>query len=361
MRSRRLAILFITLLALLVGMGITATAGWPGATAWAAAQQPQSVPRIGSKIVLGETSIDGPALATTYAPQTVIAWAGTDALHHLNVMVSAPQNATSYSTAQKIVLGETSLWRPAVAFIDTGRGAPYGTIVLAWTGTDPDHTLNMAFIATPALTVTSKVTFWGETSFTAPAVTTINGDINSDIYLGWTGTDPAHTLNILHRTTNPVQNTKTTLWGWTSISRPNLATDLSAGNSARVLMGWTEANHQLYFATSNNGAQWNRPTTSPLAAQSAWAPSIVGFRAPSGPMYWVAWTGNGTSTTRALNVQFTTHYPNWNDPLSSTTLGEYAISGPALAQFDSGSAVIIGWAGTDPLHHLNVAVITPGM
>ena len=98
------------------------------------------------------------------------------------------------TTANKHILPETSLWRPGVAFDQAGRGAPYGQIAVAWTGTDSAHTLNVEYIATPDFTVTKKFTFWGETSFTAPSV----AFINDDLYLAWAGTDRAHTLNTLH-------------------------------------------------------------------------------------------------------------------------------------------------------------------
>lgn len=75
--------------------------------------------------------------------------------------------------------------------------------------------LNMELISLPSLSVREKITFWGDTSFTAPALTTVNGDINSDVYLAWAGTDTAHTLNILHHTTVSESNSKQTLWGGT--------------------------------------------------------------------------------------------------------------------------------------------------
>lgn len=162
--------------------------------AYASPQATYGTPNEGTKLVLGDTSIDGPAIMRTYQPATVLAWTGTDTYHHLNVMTSS--DGLHYGN--KNILSDTSLWRPAVAFIDSGRGAPYGTIVLAWTGTDTNHTINVEFIRMPDFSIVSKTTLWGETSFTAPALATINGDINSDVYLSWSGTDPSHTLNVFH-------------------------------------------------------------------------------------------------------------------------------------------------------------------
>ena len=129
----------------------------------ASPQAAYGAPKEGTKITLADTSIDGPAITTTYGSATALAWTGTDAAHHLNVMTSS--DGLHYSS--KHILPELSLWRPALAFIDSGRGAPYGTLMLAWTGTDARHTLNVEFIKLPDFTVTQKITYWGEWSFTA--------------------------------------------------------------------------------------------------------------------------------------------------------------------------------------------------
>jgi len=312
-------------------------------------------PTEGTKVTLDDTSIDGPALATTYAPATALAWTGTDANHHLNIMTSS--DGLHYSN--KHILPELSLWRPAIAFIDTGRGAPYGTIVLAWTGTDANHTLNVEFIKTPDFTVTRKVTLWGESSFTAPALATINGDINSDIYLSWAGTDSAHTVNVMHLTTNSDATDKHTQWGWSSISRPNLSTDPSSSGTGLIL-SWTGTNHRIYFANSADGVSWSAPGASPLSVQTDWAPTMIGFSATALPTHWLAWAGNGTSPSGNVNVQYTQSYPGWGDANSSGSLNETAISSPTLVYNGDGTSrqVLIGWAGTDQYNHLNIAVIS---
>ncbi len=312
-------------------------------------------PTEGTKVILDDTSIDGPAIATTYTPATALAWTGTDANHHLNIMTSS--DGLHYGN--KVILPELSLWRPAMAFIDSGRCAPYGTMVLAWTGTDANHTLNVEFIKTPDFTVTRKVTLWGETSFTAPALATINGDINSDIYLSWAGTDTAHTVNVMHLTTNSDTTDKHTQWGWSSISRPNLSTDPSSSGTGLIL-SWTGANHHIYFANSADGVSWTMPGASPLSVQTDWAPTMIGFNATVLPTHWLAWAGNGTSPSGNMNVQYTQSYPGWGDTNSSASLDETTISSPALVYNGNGTSrqVLIGWAGTDQDNHLNIAVIS---
>lgn len=314
-----------------------------------------SAPKEGAKVTLGETSIDGPAITAAPGVGTVLAWTGTDPAHHLNLLTSS--DGLHYGN--KHILPETSLWRPAVTFIESMRGGPYGTIVLAWTGTDPSHTLNIEFISLPTFSVKEKITYWGETSFTAPAVATVNGDINSDIYLAWAGNDKAHSLNVVHHTTNPETNHKVTMWGWTSISRPDLNHDMS-GAAGSLILAWTGSDNHLWFATSNNGQAWNKQPQ--MRQQSAWAPSMIGFyqTTVTMPDHWLAWTGTGTSSTRSITVTYTQHFPAWNEVGATTTLQETAISSPELA-YNGYSAVapevLFAWTGTDPAHHLNVAVV----
>lgn len=345
MRWRRfipvLAVLFATLLSLV------------GVTKWARAAPAAtySVPKEGPKVTLVDNSIDGPAIIATYAPATALAWTGTDPAHHLNVLTSS--DGLHYN--HKLILPETSLWRPALAFIDSGRGAPYGTLVIAWTGTDVGHTLNVEFISLPSYTVTQKITYWGDTSFTAPALMTVNGDINSDVYLGWSGNDPGHSLNVIHYTTVDKTTAKVTLWGWTSISRPNLATDHSTSGMTPLLMSWLGSDNHLYFATSADGKTWNKQPR--MSQMSAWAPTMIGLYSTDTPTHWVTWTGSGSTSTRAINVMYTQHFPSWSDPGAAAVLPEAALAGPALAYNGVTHQVLVAWTGLDAYHSLNVAVV----
>ncbi len=350
MSWRRLAITLIALLTAVVSLTGVAS------LAYAAPQATFGPPMEGTKVTLADTSIDGPALMRTYSPATVIAWTGRDAAHHLNLMTSS--DGLQYGN--KITLPETSLWRPAIAFIDTGRGAPYYTILLAWTGTDKAHTLNLEFIQMPGYKVTQKITFWGETSFTAPALASVNHDVNSDVYLAWAGDDSAHTLNVIRLLSYPLTQTKYTLWGWSSISRPNLSTDQSDGSDREAILSWTGTNNRIYFAATTDKVNWTMPSTSPLTVKSAWAPSMIGFYATALPTHWLAWTGDGTTSVKSINVRYTQNYPSWSDTNAQTTLAETAMSSPELAYNGDGSTttLLIAWAGTDTNHHLNVAKLS---
>ena len=345
-RVGRIFVLLLTAMFALVGM-------IGGATAQAASLRPGVVfgpPTESAKVTIwGDTSIDGPALWAGYgtAPKAILAWTGTDSQHHLNFMTSSD----GLHFANKHILPELSLWRPAVVFNASGRGEPYGNIILAWTGADPRHTLNVEYISTPDYQVIKKFTFWGDSSFTAPAVTVLN----DTTYLAWAGEDANHSLNILPISRAMEVGTKVTLWQWGSISRPDLSYDFATN---AFLFAWTGANNRFYFAESPlDISHWSMPTTSPLAEWSAWAPSMLGRQVTNMPAHWLAWTGAMRDTARHLNVQYTETYPTWTDVGSKTVLDESAIAGPELAYGETNREVLVAWTGTDSAHTLNVAAI----
>jgi hypothetical protein len=328
-------------------------AGMPG-TAQAASQSSTRAnfgpPTEGTKVVLAETSIDGPGFWTNAVttPKAILAWTGTDKAHHLNLLTS--NDGLHY--ANKHILPEMSLWRPGVAFDQGGRGAPYGQIAMAWTGSDSAHTLNVEYIAMPDFTVTKKFTFWGEKSFAAPSV----AFINDDLYIAWAGTDRVHTLNTLHISRTREVQEKHTFWGWTTISRPDLSHDFSTGE---LLMAWTRTgDNTIAFAQRDNSGTWKMPPSSPLNSGSNFAPSMIGLDATDMPNHWVAWNGVGEFTSRRIFIQYTTAFPVWKDSGMASVLGEWAISGPELGYVGVARQVLVSWTGIDTLHHLNVAVVT---
>ncbi len=214
MRLHRLIVFVIALL--------TATVLTVGAIApaRAASRQPDSAAgrvlpathEIG-KIVLPETSIDGPALSSIFVPnrvsESVIAWTGTDAHHLLNVETSAD----GLHFGNKTTLRENSPYRPDVALT-----APGGAIVVAWTGTDANHSLNVLYdvYGTP-----KKLTLFNENSFTSPAIL-----VGPGMYLAWTGTDANHSLNVLKLSVTAsglVPGPKTVLSQFSSDAAPHLA------------------------------------------------------------------------------------------------------------------------------------------
>ena len=189
----------------LVALSVTALLALAGtAPTWAAARSPATVSArtlpattLTNKTTLPETSIDGPALASI-GNESVLAWTGTDAAHHLNVETST--DGLHYGN--KLVLSQTSPFRPDVALATQG-----GAVAVAWTGTDANHSLNVLFDVYSSSP--KKLTLRNETSFTAPALL-----IGPGFFLAWTGTDANHSLNILQlseTSSGVVPGTKTVL------------------------------------------------------------------------------------------------------------------------------------------------------
>jgi hypothetical protein len=294
-----------------------------------------------NKVTLGETSIDGPAFVSTsqvFEGQTtsssVIAWTGTDGSHHLNVLTSADK----LHYGHKITLLETSPYRPAVTQMSPAAG---GAVILAWTGSDRSHTLNVLFDVYGSR---QKLTLWGETSISAPALALFNGKL----LLAWTGPDPSNSLNVLPISLAPLTpGTKTILPLAGSSVGPTLSNVMSD-----IVLSWTMHPLHLNLATSPDGVHFTPalgPGGSPQLSTSA--PDMLFVQREGGPQYYNAWTG--TDPAHHLNLQWTANFPLWPDPAhTKTVLADTALGGPQIA---TNAGLLIAWTGTDGAHHLNVA------
>jgi hypothetical protein len=288
--------------------------------------------QITSKVILPETSIDSPALAslpTGGANESVIAWTGDDAAHHLNVETSPD----GLHFGHKLTLNETSPYRPDVAISSAG-----GPISVAWTGADVNHSLNVLYDVYGSSP--KKLTLQTENSFTAPALL-----VGPAFFLAWTGTDANHSLNILSLSVTSsglVPGQKTVLSQDSSNAGPHLA----RGSATVIELAWTSRALQprLAAATEPAGLQ----PGSGIPEESAFAPDIfaIGPFIGAGNLQWLGWTG--TDPAHHLNLESTaTQFPGPN-----TILDETALGGPALS-FNNGNQ--IAWTGTDASHHLNIA------
>lgn len=300
-------------------------------------------PEEGNKLILGETSIDGPAvwsLPGATAP-FVLAWTGTDAVHHVNVRTSS----NGFQNGLKRILPETSPHRPAVTFEGSGRA---GFVVVAWTGTDAAHTLNVEYLDAGTLATVRKMTLWGYTSFSAPAVSTFDSG-----YLALAWTDKTQNLSILR--ISPQGQILGSLKVSASAGAPNLTRDFG---TQQLLLTWVQPAQfvsRLFFSTSANAEQWT--ATQWIAEYSDHAPSMVGINAINMPTHWLAWAGSGGDSAHHLNVQYTESFPNWANVNSKTTFHETGLGSPALGYVGVARQMLVAWTGTDPAHHLNVAVV----
>ena len=344
-------LLTATLVMSLSGVTDLASAS-PGAAAHPAAPsafaQAASAPTEGAKVTLGETSIDSPALWTsdTGGVRALLAWTGTDSAHHLNLLSSAD----GVSWGSKVTLAETSRFRAGLA--RTGPNASDRAVV-AWTGTDANQSLNVLVGTPPSSSI--KLTLSQENSFTGPSIAVFKGDL----YLAWAGTDAAHTLNVdrisIGASTLSVQQ-KTILWGWGSPATPTIAFD-ATGN--RLVMSWIDASQHVSFAFSTNGANWTQPAQSPLTESSGASPALLSALATNVSSnlarYFLAWTG--TDAAHSVNVKFTTSFPYWPRSYDKATLAEQAFGAPVLGSVGVSASLLLAWTGTDAAHHLNVAKV----
>ncbi len=290
------------------------------------------------KVTLNETSINAPGF---YADMNigatgVIAWAGSDKLHRINVMTSS--DGLHYG--DKITLNQLTLNRPAVVQMSESAGK---AVAIAWRGTDSAHRLNVMFDVYGA----RQKLILNETSFTGPALAIYKGNL----LLSWVGVDPNHSLNVLPISLSSfTPQTKTILRQFSSSAGPTLRV-VTTGTSSTLALGWISASGRLNLAQSTDGVRFTSALGAGLPQTSVSSPDSLFYMTEGGPEYWIAWTG--TDTYHHLNVQWTTHYPQWPDAASTKTiLPEWAMGGPSNG-FEEG--VVIAWTGIDPEHHLNVA------
>ncbi|HEY1816422.1 MAG TPA: alkaline phosphatase family protein [Kofleriaceae bacterium] len=142
-----------------------------------------------NKVVLSETSAEGPSLASV-GGRLYVAWRGYNDGHgYLNVMASSDGGATF---AGKYTSTETSGKAPTLCTLGT-------SLMLAWSGTDSPSSLNVAQVAISGSTITgigSKHVL-AETTVEAPALTSSG----TTLYVGWQGYNDGHGyLNVMPST-----------------------------------------------------------------------------------------------------------------------------------------------------------------
>lgn len=336
MRKRVRVVLVSAMTALTLLLGEVAVASQSAVAAAPAA--PASV-KVMAKVILNETSVNAPGFYANanLGAKGAIAWAGTDSLHHLNVMTSS--DGLHYG--HKVILGELSVNRPAVTQMSVAAG---GAVALAWRGTDPAHRLNVLFDVYGS----RKKWIFNETSFTGPALTVYRGNL----LLAWVGTDANHSLNVLPISlSNFKPGVKTTLWSFHSSAGPTLTAILDGPQIGSLVMGWLMPSGKVNLAQTTDGVHFSTALGVGLPQYSVSSPTALHYNTEGGPEYWLAWTG--TDTYHRIAVQWTTHYPQWPTPSTTKTLlPEWALGGPTIG-FEEG--VVMAWTGTDPTHHLNVA------
>ena len=342
MRAVRLASSLVALLALSIGFAATmpanaAPAAGPGVVSGSGSEI--------NKIILSDTSIDAPSLWVTNSGtiRSVLAWTGTDGEHRLNIMTSSI--GTRYYN--KVTLPQTSSWRPAVTRTDSGA------VAIAWTGDDAHHSLNVLY---NVYGTQRKLTLWQDNSFTAPALAVFGGKL----LLAWAGTDGNRSLNLWPISVpDMTPGAKITLPPqFNANATPGLSFDPLR---SELVMTWSARSpvNQIFFSTSKDGITWSAPAA--LPEYTLGSPDLIGVPAADAarmPGHYLAWTG--TDVGRSLNVQYTDSYPAWPNPaVTKSILQEQGFGPPEIGFMGGPAQLLVSWTGTDTARHLNVLVFTP--
>jgi hypothetical protein len=267
-----------------------------------------------------------------------VAWSGTDSKHHLNIACADPVSGGF----QTQVTNQLSAFAPALAVY---RGALW----MAWTGTDSNHTLNIEqvhMVSGNTLSLDAYVVGNNDASSQAPALAAASITGVQQLVIAWTGTDSHHHLNVA----SSGDVTGPTAWSWSGTFTLNqLASggpSLATWNNT-LYIGWsgTDGNHSLNLASAE-----------PILEPTGWSNSMsfgpaqlisvngATFGSPDAPSLTntatlnYAWRGGGDT----ISIAF------YSNPASSSaprTLG--TISGittdaaPAVATFNG--VLWVGW------------------
>jgi hypothetical protein len=285
-------------------------------------------------VTLPETSIAAPAIITfrdpitkTYMPY--IAWTGTDPQHHLNI--------ENLFTGVKRTLPDTSSAAPALAVY-------HGRLFIAWTGTDPQHHLNVES-STDGMTFGHKHTLSVTTPASdGPALATYHGAL----YIAWTGTNLrlkyAFASDALGNYFGPVHTLSAS-----SMYGPSLFTDnqlIGDGGIVGFAIAWTDMHNNetdVYSITSQHSSGSLTYTYSKNTPSEA---VDVGF--PDSPAFGNAWTDG---TTGAVDVA------SESLELDFLTVEGSSPYGPSLAEdfIVDNHHYYVAWTGLDG--HLDYDVV----
>ena len=184
---------FAPVIAPVVGISLTL----PYAIAWTGTDANHSlnvqILPDGKKLTLHETSFAAPALDVGYlngATVLLLAWTGTDANHSLNVLPLTTVDGVTLVPGTKTVLPQFS--SDAGPSLLANIYSKHDVWVLSWTMRTTQR-LNLATAADGVHFTSALGSGLPETSATAPTLLSPNG---SDSCISWTGTDPAHHLNV---------------------------------------------------------------------------------------------------------------------------------------------------------------------
>ncbi len=253
------------------------------------------------KTTLSERSFVRPAVVRGtgeggFNAPVALAWTGVDTGHHVNVLYKAPG-----ATPIKLTLRqETSFTSPALDWLDDH------TLLLAWAGMDPNHSLNTVPVQVTdrGLVAGTKSTFRNFHSLGQPAlIHEVPVPLNdARLFLGWS--DMASSRIAWATSTNGTTWTQQPSFVETSDAGPSMigATEQLA-HIPPYWLGWTgvDAAHHVNVLYAFTLSQWTTNFVKAKLPETAVGGTVVGFvLSPPDQQILVAWTG--TDAAHHLNV-----------------------------------------------------------
>jgi hypothetical protein len=292
-------------------------------------------------VVTGFLSNLRPALATLNG-NVYLAWTGTDPNHHINVTVSTNK-------------GMNFLDPPVTPFAGEGRNTDFGpalaafngALYVAWTGTDSNHHINIAS-STDGVHFGNQVTPFaseGNNTGFAPALAVFHGRL----YVGWTGTDSNHHINVASSADGIHFGNQVTpfLGSNNTVNAPALGTFASSSQpNGALVVGWsgTDPNHTLNFSSSADGINFLAPV--PFGSNN----SIDGLSlqgAPACAVTMVAWTGTDSQHTISLGHSSDgLHY-------GAASLQQESPDAPAMTLVGT-DFLVVAWTSTISTHPIDL-------
>jgi hypothetical protein len=238
----------------------------------------------GNKVTSPETSKDAPALASD-GSRLLIAWkgSGNDNLNVATVNLN-PASGAPTGIVNKVILGDTSPVRPALAFLN-------GNIYLAWKG-DGNDNLNVMVSTDGGASFGSKFVS-GETSPVAPSL----GVNDGQLFITWKG-DGNDQLNVAIVDINESTGVPTGFSNKITLGDTSPLTPTIAGLNGYLFVGWRgDGNDNLNLMYSaDDGQHFTGKMISPETSSDA--PAVA---AHNGSLFY-AWKGDGNDNLNVARV-----------------------------------------------------------
>ncbi|HUY75339.1 MAG TPA: hypothetical protein VMV29_01110 [Ktedonobacterales bacterium] len=255
------------------------------------------------KQTLNETSFVRPAVlrgtgsGAVVAP-VALAWVGDDAGHHLNVLYTVPG-----SSPMKLTLWQdNSFTSPALEWLDGGAAA---TLLLAWAGTDTNHSLNVLPISIKGtgLVAGTKTTLWSYHSADQPALIHDNSMTSQTrLFLSWSDVT-SHRIAWATSSDGKAWTQQTTFTETSGAAPSMMGLVEQLAHVPPYWLGWTgtDGAHHVNVLYTLDFTQWTTNFVKATLPETAVGGTEIGFfLGMAGDLVLVAWTG--TDAGRHLNL-----------------------------------------------------------